>query len=183
MSAITKFKDRTAAIAKQFSDNVLAAIGKDKFNEVRERNATPRYMESTTSICASHDFCDANLPMAEAFKKVVGRESNADSFADAALWNASWDLAKRLYLTDQHGAHIEFFKAHGFTYEYPGYFYSDVDKDTYLTCAFDWSGTGLWEIQWQINDGGGSADEDSCLDFASVEEVVMVRDLLVLSSK
>lgn len=64
--------------------------------------------------CATHDYCDANEAMAEAFEKVVGRPSTmvedvennpeleARQDADTKLWNEAWDLAKyhKFYLSE-----------------------------------------------------------------------------------
>lgn len=46
------------------------------------------------SICASHDFTDANMNMLAAFERVMGREPELEDEADTALWNDAWDLAK-----------------------------------------------------------------------------------------
>lgn len=59
------------------------------------------------SICHSHDYCDANVAMDEAFRVVTGRacvlpcdvaEDSAAEVsqldADNALWNAAWTMAK-----------------------------------------------------------------------------------------
>ena len=44
--------------------------------------------------CATHDFCDANMAMFEAYVKTFGREPELQSDADMALMNRAWDLAK-----------------------------------------------------------------------------------------
>lgn len=66
--------------------------------EVRRRNKA----ETEANICHSHDFCDANMAMHEAFIRVFKRNPLDDrgdeggmSEADTAIWNAAWDLAKR----------------------------------------------------------------------------------------
>lgn len=46
--------------------------------------------------CASHDYCDANMPMAEAFEDVLGYEPDGGDEGDCALWNDAWDLSKRV---------------------------------------------------------------------------------------
>lgn len=45
--------------------------------------------------CASHDFCDANMPMSEAFSDIMGREVVTNHQDDMDLWNAAWDITKR----------------------------------------------------------------------------------------
>lgn len=44
-------------------------------------------------VCHSHDFCDPNVAMDDAFKKVRGRRMNAQRDSDLNLWIAAWDLA------------------------------------------------------------------------------------------
>ena len=77
-------------IADHFQAYLLVEIGLDNACEVDRRNATPEY----AGACASHDFCDANMPMAAAFEAVTGREPDVASQADADLWNAAWNIAK-----------------------------------------------------------------------------------------
>lgn len=62
----------------------------DVMDEIRRRNET-----NGPTVCASHDFCDANMSMIEAFEEVLGREGDAGSDDDAALMNDAWDDAKR----------------------------------------------------------------------------------------
>jgi hypothetical protein len=60
--------------------------------------------ETDKSICHSHDFCDANMAMDEAFTKVLGRqyvffndeepETEKQNEIDADLINAAWSMAK-----------------------------------------------------------------------------------------
>lgn len=47
------------------------------------------------SACASHEFCDANLPMADAWKDIVGRLPEASLADDMHLWDMAWTIAKR----------------------------------------------------------------------------------------
>ncbi len=78
-------------IARAFSADLLASLGADKLREIvaeNEANADP-------AICASHDHCDANMPMADAFRAVMGRDILPEIEADSALWNRAWDIAKR----------------------------------------------------------------------------------------
>lgn len=54
-----------------------------------------------TGCCASHDFCDANMPMADAFERHMGHTPEADSERDASIWNDAWQIAQRRDLTEQ----------------------------------------------------------------------------------
>ena len=52
-------------------------------------------------VCASHDFCDANMVMCEAFEIVAGRALGDEiSDGDVAAWNAAWNAARADHLTD-----------------------------------------------------------------------------------
>lgn len=88
-----------AAVAKKFSKVLKKWLGKVKMQEVVRLNK-----ENNDSCCASHDFCDANMAMDEAFTKVMGRsfefnfeeltEKEAQNSADTDLMNEAWDIAK-----------------------------------------------------------------------------------------
>lgn len=67
-----------------------------QFEEMRRRNALPEY---SVNACASHDFCDANVIMDDAFLTEFGREADLQSDADIGLMNRAWDAAKLKYLT------------------------------------------------------------------------------------
>jgi hypothetical protein len=76
-------------------------LDRSEMRTVRERNVK----HADSNICASHDFCDANMAMDEAFRRVFGAGplDGVDQMSDAAcnLWGAAWDMAKRDYLTDR----------------------------------------------------------------------------------
>jgi hypothetical protein len=70
-------------------------------DDIRRLNASPEYVGS----CATHDFLDANMPMADAFEAIVGHFPVGDDDAtpqhadDVAIWNAAWDIARKERLT------------------------------------------------------------------------------------
>lgn len=87
------------ALAKKFSKVLKKWLGKKKMAIVVSRNK-----EANDSCCASHDFCDANMAMDEAFTKVMGRtfdfnfeettEGGMQNSKDTDLMNAAWSMAK-----------------------------------------------------------------------------------------
>lgn len=84
-------------------------------------NRHPRYKD--TGSCATHDFCDANMPMGAAFEEVIGREPDVAEQADCDIWNAAWGIATGLI--DVAGAafdaiHAERFTADGWEVEQTG---------------------------------------------------------------
>jgi len=89
------------AIAKEFSKVLLSWLGDDKMKQVNELNAK----EVSKGICHSHDFCDANMAMNEAFEKFDINPLPSDlenSQKEINLWNTSWDLAvkNKFYLSN-----------------------------------------------------------------------------------
>lgn len=52
--------------------------------------ANAKYPDDT---CATHDYCDANEIMQEAFLKCVGCMPDLEDDGDVALWNGAWDAA------------------------------------------------------------------------------------------
>lgn len=78
------------ALAAAFAAKIREELSPEEVAEIDRLNK-----ERDDSSCATHDFCDANMPMSEAFKAVYGHEVRAHSDADAALWNAAWTKAKR----------------------------------------------------------------------------------------
>ena len=50
--------------------------------------------ETDKNVCHTHDFCDANMAMDEAFQDVFDREFNLNSQDDMNMVNLAWDKAK-----------------------------------------------------------------------------------------
>lgn len=92
-------KNEIELIADKFSELLLAEIGADNLRLVNKRNTTQEY----AGACASHDFCDANIVMDEAFRTVKGItiDENSDEYfevmqedANMVLWEKAWNKAK-----------------------------------------------------------------------------------------
>lgn len=63
-----------------------------QMDAVRERNRTTH---ADSTVCATHDFCDANMAMLQAWQECTGGdEIDTNDEAQAAVWNAAWTLAK-----------------------------------------------------------------------------------------
>lgn len=100
--------DTPGQIADRFADILRTWIGAARFQIVRERNADAGGINCPE--CHSHDFCDANMAMQDAFENVLGRSPAIDTDgqtvwpdreveADCDLWNVAWDIAKVRHLT------------------------------------------------------------------------------------
>lgn len=78
-------------LARQFCRVLRDTLSPTQMAEAVRRNAA----ETDPTICHSHDFCDANMAMAEAWESLSAVPCGADC-PDAvnAIWNAAWDMAK-----------------------------------------------------------------------------------------
>ena len=72
-------------MARTFSGLLRDELTAGQMSSVIERNRA----ETDRNVCHSHDFCDANMTMARAFR-LVGQDP-----ADNALWDAAWNAAKQ----------------------------------------------------------------------------------------
>ena len=83
-------------LAREFSKVLLHWIGPEYMRRVIEKNSK----QEDKNICHSHDFCDANMAMDEAFNNILKRSPLPDDLDEGMtdetmqLWNAAWDLAK-----------------------------------------------------------------------------------------
>lgn len=81
--------ERFAAILKEW-------LTAEQWADMKRKNETdPRY---TGGVCASHDYCDANMAMDQAWRERFATSPNADDEAQATLWSTAWDLAKERHL-------------------------------------------------------------------------------------
>ncbi len=89
-------------IAAEFTARLLAYLGRRKFKSMVKRNA--RYAAAGDhSVCASHEFCDANVFMIEAYEAVTGKRmrfsggEDREQVDETNLVNAAWSRAKALW--------------------------------------------------------------------------------------
>lgn len=89
-----------AVIAWAFYLNLRNSFSPAAFEAMQQAN-----VGITEGVCASHDFCDANMPMSDAFEAVMGRpplvapDGTQAHEDDCKLWSAAWNIATPLYLT------------------------------------------------------------------------------------
>ncbi len=86
---LAHFNDLERRLAQTFHGIVRRELP-EHLERIDRLNSEPSY----TGMCATHDFCDTNMLMAEAFERVVGRESDVSAHVDVALWNKAWNVAK-----------------------------------------------------------------------------------------
>lgn len=79
-------------VAKEFCIVIGEWLKGWKLEKVILRNRA----QHSPSVCHTHDFCDANMAMVEAFE-FFGLDTPEDQYGATSfkLWNDAWDLAKR----------------------------------------------------------------------------------------
>lgn len=87
------------ALAHEFSRILREWLTEDEIAEVIARNKADRRRRQTAqladpAVCASHDFCDANMAMYEAFQNIAGHPVDPQNTADVSMWNKAWSMAK-----------------------------------------------------------------------------------------
>ena len=85
-------------LAGVFSSVVRERLA-DHLDEIRRRNRASA-AAGERNVCATHDFCDANMLMHEALCRCYGvRDFPASNISESetltGLWNEAWDIAKR----------------------------------------------------------------------------------------
>ena len=84
------------AVSDQFVVMLNEWLTPHEMEEIRRRNATPEY----ENACASHDFCDANMAMVQAFEDFGISMPYEDGGKTIELWNAAWEIARGGALTE-----------------------------------------------------------------------------------
>jgi hypothetical protein len=79
-------------LARAFTEHVHALIdNREDFYEILRRNRT----ESNAEICATHDFCDANILMSNAWQDLFPAETFCpQNPLHGTLWSAAWQKAR-----------------------------------------------------------------------------------------
>jgi hypothetical protein len=82
--------NKTKKLSEKFNEIVNKEFSVEQLAEINAKNKTAEYI----SCCATHDYCDANMLMDEAFTSVIGREIDLQNENDCQLWSNAWDLSK-----------------------------------------------------------------------------------------
>jgi hypothetical protein len=88
---MTKHSINVLKVAKQFSV-VLNQWIPEKLYEINLRNKEQSYIDH--GCCATHDFCDPNQAIIDAFVSVFGREPDTQNHKDNLLIDNAWTVAK-----------------------------------------------------------------------------------------
>lgn len=82
----------TQQLAREFSKVLRQTLTDDEMTEVISLNRT----EGDINICHSHDFCDANMALIEAYENIYGCEPTFSDDKTMDLINTAWALARTL---------------------------------------------------------------------------------------
>lgn len=80
----------TQQLATEFGNVLRQWLPPEEVHDVNTRNMS----EPDSSVCHSHDFCDANMAMTQAWQNLTGAEFDPMNDADSATFNAAWRIAK-----------------------------------------------------------------------------------------
>jgi hypothetical protein len=88
---MNKHSTNILKVAKQFSI-ILNQWIPEKLFEVNLRNKEQSYIDH--GCCATHDFCDPNQAIIDAFKFVFGKDPSVKNQKDNMIINNAWTIAK-----------------------------------------------------------------------------------------
>lgn len=90
-SIVAPFDETALRIAKAFCRQLASSLTEGELTLVRERNR----VEENAGVCHTHDFCDANMLMLDAFVECGLAENQETCIGDELhpLWNSAWKLA------------------------------------------------------------------------------------------
>lgn len=87
-------------LAAEFIAQLHQWLTDKQLDECRQKIQTEAYSEA----CPTHDYCDANIAMDLAFRRIIGREmqigfenekEEAQAEADMQMINTAWDFARK----------------------------------------------------------------------------------------
>jgi|DEB0MinimDraft_6_1074348.scaffolds.fasta_scaffold64339_2 hypothetical protein len=81
----------TRRVADEFKDCMAETLQPDELRAIDAENR-----KRSDATCASHDYCDANMVMNEAFERLELEVFGDDGMSEetVTLWNEAWDLAQ-----------------------------------------------------------------------------------------
>lgn len=84
--------DNERRLAGLFATALRLELGAETFATVVKLNATASPQFFANGHCHSHEFCDANVVMAEGFREVFSRDIDPLDDDDVGRWNAAWEV-------------------------------------------------------------------------------------------
>lgn len=82
-------QDKVEPLAREFSAVLKDWLEPHEFERmVADTIARPMHL-----ACYSHNYCDANMAMVEAWEKVFGQPTDIDSDEECKIWGEAWGMA------------------------------------------------------------------------------------------
>lgn len=81
-------------LARIFGEKVQEALTVGQFRAMIDRNKT---QDPLSPVCHSHDFCDANVLMGDAWQEMFGQPfpmADDATETEMEIWNDAWAIAK-----------------------------------------------------------------------------------------
>lgn len=86
-------KSDIVKLSKEFGKVIQSWLDKEEIKAVNEKNALYK-ATGDEGICATHNYCDANMAMDEAFENAFGYSPFENGIDDSVeLWNGAWSMA------------------------------------------------------------------------------------------
>ncbi len=77
-------------LAAEFCNQLALQLSGPDLAEAVRRNT----LAALCDVCHTHDFCDANMVMYDAWHAHLGEDMDLQNDAHIALWNNAWRIAK-----------------------------------------------------------------------------------------
>lgn len=77
-------------LSNEFNNILNEWLSAEELKTINRINKT-----NHVNVCATHDFCDSNMAMWEAFKNLNSVDMDLQSQSDMDLINEAWDLSKK----------------------------------------------------------------------------------------
>jgi len=87
--------DKIEMVARVFQQKIHEVLTTEELIKIDKANKI-NDEHSMGTCCATHDYCDANVYMIDAFREVIGRYAIAASDHDMGITNDAWDRAKEI---------------------------------------------------------------------------------------
>ena len=82
--------EQACKLAIEFSGVLKEWLTTDELKAINEENK-----KRNDNTCATHDYCDSNQAMIDAYFLVFGKEPDINADFNFDITNAAWDIAKQ----------------------------------------------------------------------------------------
>lgn len=98
MSDADRISRENHRMGARFAQLLYEYLGQEKWKAMRLGNAAIHLREGHGKLCDSHEYCDANQFILDAFEEVIGREAEPNDDDDMTRMQDAWAIATKRYL-------------------------------------------------------------------------------------